>query len=36
MQDMVNYGADGIFKAGNELCDEDIDALIEQGKNRAT
>ena len=35
MQDMVNFGADGIFKVGNELCDEDIESLIEQGKNRA-
>lgn len=29
MQDMVNFGADGIFKVGNELCDEDIETLIE-------
>ena len=35
MQDMVNYGADGIFRVGNELCDQDIDSLIEEGKNRA-
>ena len=33
---MVNFGADGIFKAGNDLCDEDIETLIEQGKNRAS
>ena len=33
---MVNYGADGIFKVGNELCDEDIESLIERGKNKAT
>ena len=32
---MVNYGADGIFQVGNELCDQDIDALIDEGKNRA-
>lgn len=32
---MVNYGADGIFKTGNDLCDEDIESLIENGKNRA-
>lgn len=32
---MVNYGADGIFRVGNELCDQDIDSLIEEGKNRA-
>lgn len=32
---MVNYGADGIFQVGNELCDQDIDSLIEEGKNRA-
>ena len=35
MQDMVNYGADGIFAVGNELCDQDIDTLIEEGKARA-
>ena len=35
MQDMVNYGADGIFRVGNELCDQDIDSLIEEGKSRA-
>jgi len=35
MQDMVNYGADGIFAVGNELCDQDIDKLIEEGKQRA-
>ena len=35
MQDMVNYGADGIFAVGNELCDQDIDSLIEEGKRRA-
>ena len=35
MQDMVNYGADGIFAVGNQLCDQDIDSLIEEGKNRA-
>lgn len=35
MQDMVNYGADGIFAVGNELCDQDIDTLIDEGKNRA-
>lgn len=32
---MVNYGADGIFAVGNELCDQDIDTLIDEGKNRA-
>ena len=32
---MVNYGADGIFQVGNELCDQDIDSLIQEGKNRA-
>ena len=32
---MVNYGADGIFAVGNELCDQDIDELIDEGKNRA-
>ena len=36
MQDMVNYGADGIFAVGNELCDQDIDTLIDEGKRRAT
>ena len=36
MQDMVNYGADGIFAAGNDLCDQDIDTLIDEGKQRAT
>ena len=35
MQDMVNYGADGIFQVGDELCDEDIDKLIDDGKQRA-
>jgi len=35
MQDLVNYGADGIFAVGSELCDDDIDALIEEGKRRA-
>lgn len=35
MQEMVNYGADGIFAVGNELCDQDIDTLIEDGKARA-
>lgn len=35
MQEMVNYGADGIFAVGNELCDQDIDSLIEEGKARA-
>lgn len=35
MQDMVNYGADGIFAVGNDLCDQDIDSLIEEGKKRA-
>ncbi len=35
MQDMVNYGADGIFSVGDELCDEDIDSLIENGKKKA-
>ena len=32
---MVNYGADGIFQVGNELCDQDIDTLIQEGKTRA-
>ena len=32
---MVNFGADGIFQVGDELCDEDIDALIENGKAKA-
>ena len=32
---MVNYGADGIFAVGNELCDQDIDKLIDEGKARA-
>lgn len=36
MQDMVSYGADGIFAVGNEMCDEDIDKLIEEGMQRAT
>ena len=35
MQEMVNYGADGIFAVGNELCDQDIDTLIDEGKRRA-
>ena len=35
MQEMVNYGADGIFAVGNELCDQDIDSLIDEGKRRA-
>ena len=35
MQDMVNYGADGIFAVGNELCDQDIDKLIDEGRARA-
>ena len=33
---MVNYGADGIFAVGSELCDQDIDILIEEGKQRAS
>jgi len=32
---MVNFGADGIFKVGNEFCDEDIEALIQDGMNRS-
>ena len=32
---MVNYGADGIFAVGNELCDNDIDELIAEGTRRA-
>lgn len=32
---MVNYGADGIFQIGNELCDEDIDQLMAEGRARA-
>ena len=35
MQDMVNYGADGIFAVGNQLCDQDIDKLIDEGQKRA-
>ena len=32
---MVNFGADGIFKVGNEFCDEDIDKLIKEGMDRS-
>ena len=35
MQDMVNFGADGIFRVGNEFCDEDIEQLIQEGMNRS-
>ena len=32
MQDMVNYGADGIFQVGDSLDDKDIDTLIREGE----
>ena len=35
MQDMVNFGADNIFQVGNDFCDDDIDKLIQEGKDRA-
>lgn len=35
MQDMVNYGADAIFEAGDALNDQDVDALIQEGEQRA-
>lgn len=35
MQDMVMYGADAIFQVGDQLCENDIDKLIEEGENRA-
>ena len=36
LQDMVNYGADEIFRMGQvEVQDEDIDLLIQRGLERA-
>ncbi len=35
LQDMVNYGADEIFKVGSEVKDEDIDEMIRKGEERA-
>ena len=35
MQDMVNYGADHIFEAGNAINDQDIDEMIRQGEEKA-
>jgi len=35
LQDMVNYGADAIFEIGSDVDDEDIDALIRSGEEKA-
>ena len=32
MKDMIQYGADAIFKAGDDFKDEDIDILLERGE----
>merc|ERR1711933_161047 len=35
MMEMVNYGADNIFKSGDStITDEDIDSILEAGKKR--
>ena len=34
-RDMVNYGADAIFKIGSEIDDMDIDQMIKDGEERA-
>ena len=34
-QDIVNYGADEIFWVGNDITEEDIDALINKGETIA-
>jgi len=35
LQDMVNYGADAIFEIGSDCDDDDIDAIIKDGEDRA-
>ena len=35
LQDMVNYGADEIFKVGSDIQDEDIEELIKKGLEKA-
>lgn len=35
LQDMVNYGADEIFKVGSDVQDEDIEEIIRRGEEKA-
>lgn len=35
LQDMVNYGADEIFKVGSDVQDEDIEEMIARGEEKA-
>lgn len=35
IQDIANYGADQIFKIGEDIQDEDINKMIEDGLKRA-
>jgi 2-iminoacetate synthase ThiH len=35
LQDLVNFGADAIFRTGSDIKDEDIDDIIKKGEDRA-
>jgi len=35
LQDMVNFGADEIFKVGSDIKDEDIEVMIRRGEEKA-
>ena len=35
LSDMVNYGADEIFKVGSDVQDEDIEEMIRKGEEKA-
>lgn len=35
LQDMVNYGADEIFKVGSDVQDEDIEIMIRKGEEKS-
>ena len=34
MKEMIQYGADAIFRAGDEFKDEDIDIILERGEKQ--
>jgi hypothetical protein len=35
LQDMVNFGADAIFEIGSDVDDDDIEAIIKDGEEKA-